>query len=56
MSLFAAEDGYSLPSPSDAELAKFLVDSGMDLGSTVEWLRAEDRSLPDYDDFFEDEE
>jgi hypothetical protein len=56
MSVFAADDGYEVPAPTEAELTAFLMDSGMDLGTAVDWLRSEDRALPDYDDLFEDDE
>ena len=56
MSVFTADDGFGVPAPTEAELAAFLLDSGMDLGAAVDWIRSEDRVLPDYDDLFEDED
>jgi hypothetical protein len=55
-SFAAADDGGALPAPTEAELGAFLMDSGMDLGTAVGWLRSEDRVLPDYDELFEDDD
>lgn len=54
MTVFAADDGYELPMPTEPELAAFLEDAEMDPDTAPHWLRGGGRSLPDYDQLFED--